>query len=208
MEMKWRYPDDPTRITRDYLCELNESQPGTWLAQVKYDDWRRPAYRIGKDWNFGSKYGGAKAEIQPPPDLVRELDSMGWPENIALDMGWMGRRCKDVLRGKNMLVVFDMLYLNGAWQGGVPFRQRYDNLKTIFEVARAKAKGPTDRIVLADLQDGDLVKLFDAQKQDPLSEGLVLRRFDSLLIGNFRNREKNPLWKKIKYRDIHEPTGY
>jgi len=50
-----------------------------------------------------------------------------------------------------------------------------------------------------------LVEIFQQQMQDPLSEGLVVRRADSGLILDLRAPKENPLWFKLKYRNIREP---
>lgn len=208
--MNFRFPDDPNRISVDYLKELTDSSPeGELYGQVKSDGWRRPGYKVNGKWSFYAKRGiGEEAAKQPPADLVAEMASMGWPDNIAFDMEWMGTRCKEQLKGVHHFRIFDLLYLDGVWQGKVPFRERYSKLRQLFLAAKQKAIGPTDRIVLVEARTKNLSEWFQEQKQDPLSEGLVVRRAGSGLIGDIRKNQTNPQWFKIKYRDIKEPTAF
>ena len=207
--MLFRYPDDPRRISVEKLKTVEETEPaGSWLAQKKWDDWRKPAYKINGVWTFKSKHA-KEARIIPPPDLVRELDALQLPDNTALDLGWVGRRdVYETLNGRNFLVLWDLLYWNDQWQGQVPYLQRWANLKTLVTLHKEKASIPTDRILLAETREKGFAEYFEEQKQDPLSEGIVLKRTISKLIGNASKAEDNPHWWKVKYRDIKEPTAF
>jgi len=44
----------------------------------------------------------------------------------------------------------------------------------------------------------------DTDENNPLLEGIVLKRADSPLVA----KADNPFWYKVKYRDIHEPTKF
>lgn len=227
LPMMFRFPDDPTRVSREYLRKLDEEPFGTWLAQPKSDGWRRPGYfmngdlfkdgcpicppsqkKAGRHWHFfAKKSDGQEALRQPPQDLVEELSLIPFPDNTAFDMEWMGPRVVDALRGRNEFRIFDLMYLSGIWQGTIAFPERYANLKSIFADCIGKTSG-VERISLVPMVDKDLGVYFDLQKKDGTSEGLVLRHRQSTLIGNVRSVQSNPLWLKVKYRDIKEPALY
>jgi hypothetical protein len=202
--MKFRYPDDPGRITAAYLASLEQDYPGVFLAQVKGDGWRRPAY-IDGDITFYAKRGdGREAATQPPQDLVDEFAEMGWPDGIALDMEWMGPRVKEVMKGRHEFWVFDMVYHDHRWLGRrTGFEDRLKRLREIWAGLR-----PSPRVKLLEPWDGDFVRHFEDQMTNPLSEGLVLRRKDSKLIGDLSSAKKNPGMMKVKYRDIKEKAGF
>lgn len=209
--MKFRWPDDPNRISAQYLAQLDQDPPGTFIAQPKYDGWRRPAYLFPDGWRFFAKRGtGEEAAKQPPDDLVKEFASLNWPPGVALDMEWVGPRCKDDLlrrygsRDYNGFRIFDMLYMNGEWIGGMPFGERLRNLETIFSLASGGSV--SERIFVAPWTDRGLVQFFEQSKQDPLLEGIVLKRAKSRLEGHPTSAKKNPQWFKVKWRDIKEPA--
>ena len=208
--MEFRVINNPVRVSQDFLKRLSDtSKPGEWIAQEKFDGWRRPAYKINGAWHFQSKTSGGEEGTTPlPPDLTRELSTLfGDVDNLAIDMEWIGRRCKDDLRviygaGYNGFRIFDLLFLEGQWQGATPLSQRLASLRTIYEVARSK--NPAPRIELVESFDSGWDKLFEESKKNPLAEGVVLKKATSKLVP----RDDNPLWIKIKHRNIHEATKY
>jgi ATP-dependent DNA ligase len=203
--MKFRYPDDPSRISAEALAKLEQDYPGAFIAQVKGDGWRRPAYIEDGEVTFYAKSGdGGPAAKLPPQDLIDEFVSMGWPDGIALDMEWMGPRLKDVLRGRHEFWVFDMVYQDHRWLGKrVGFEERLRRLRQVWETLAT-----VPRVKLLQTWDSDLVQRFEEQKQNPLSEGLVIRSKTSKLIGSATSKKKNPGMMKVKYRDIDEKTEF
>jgi len=211
MAIAFRYPDDPVRISQDRLKKLSDTRkPGSLLAQLKFDGWRCPMYKIDGRWQFYAKREGTTERDKPPPDhLVRQLDALGLPDGVAFDGEWMGPRdVYRVLTGKHYFVLFDMMYFDGQWQGDVPFSQRVANLKTLIGLHRGKAKGDTSLIEVAQTVDSNWNAMFEESKKNPLTEGIVLREADSWLIGDPRAAKDNALWMKVKWRDIKEPAKY
>lgn len=196
--MQYRFPDDPVRITMENLRTM---VPGQWVAQKKLDGWRCPAYFSGGKWTYYSKDGNRV--IMPPEALRKEFESLAWPSDVAVDMEWMGPRQVEHLRGRHSFRIFDMLYLGGKWLGKTEFMERHRNLQTIFALAASKG---SPSVSVVPVLSGDLLKAFEKEKDDPLSEGLVIRMAKSGLVGNMQKKTQNPLWRKIKYRDIHEPA--
>ena len=62
-----------------------------------------------------------------------------------------------------------------------------------------KVKVPNVQVV--DSVDSGFMELFEKQKKNPLTEGVVLKHGDSKLIGNMGRPQDNKLWKKVKYRE-------
>lgn len=226
--MDFRFPDNPVRISRDALKELDQEAPGTWTAQPKYDGWRRPIY-VHEDGHvtYHAKYQDhtkEEASKQPPTELIEEFKALNWPKGIALDVEWMGTRMKDELKGQHHFQIFDLLAMNGEFLEKMPPSERIANLKTICELVRGKpfsgdsAKGIligpdgsslTEHIHLVETVDRDLWKFFEAQeKGNPLAEGIVIRHKASKLTGDRWASTDNRLWHKIKWRNIKEATAF
>lgn len=225
--MEFRFPDNPTRISRDALMELDQEAPGTWVATPKYDGWRRPIY-VHEDGRvtFHAKYADGREEAakQPPPALVEEFKSLKWPKGIALDVEWMGTRMVEELKGEHHFQIFDLLAMNGQFLEAMPPAERVANLKTICELIRGKpiqgdkAKGIilpasdlslTPHIHLVETVDRDLWRFFEElEKNNPLCEGIVIRHAQSRLIGDRWDATSNKLWHKCKWRNIKEATAF
>jgi len=204
LEMPFRYPDDPVRCSLNAFRELEQTWPGRWIGFPKKDGWRRVGYLVNGTWAWHAKH--SRESIPMPATLEAEFAGMGWPDGIALDCEWVGRRCVADLGGRNELWVIDMLYLGGQWQGMVPFEERFSSLATIFELAARKAPAPS--VFLMRGRREGLAGMFEAQKADPISEGLVLRHVRGTLVGGTRGPVDNgSAMMKVKYRDIHEPVG-
>jgi hypothetical protein len=209
-----RFPDNPTRISAALLKRLDADAPGTWLAQPKYNGWRCVIWSPGsapgveQQWVYASKYKTGPRAKPPPKELRKALEALFWPETAgpppgcAFDAEWMGPR-----GGTPHFVLFDLVSFH-EWLGNMPFQDRYDWLADLYEQATTgHSMGALDS-----LRRDPLVKLapcwrnpglhdrYLEQLQDPLSEGLVLRRADSKLIGSFDGPADNPQWFKVKYK--------
>ena len=190
-------------VSPDFLKELDRASPGTWIGQPKLDGWRRVADNLS-GWKFQAKHTKGPASKPLPKDLQEEFESLPWPKGIILDMEWLGPRVVAHVK-ENSLNIFDCLGWDGEWKGNVPFKVRYSTLEKI-------AYKP-DPCYISSCKHINIVPcwsnpgLFDRyleQMQNPLSEGLVIRRADSGLIGSFNHCANNPLWFKVKYRQIGE----
>ena len=194
--MIFRYPDDPIRVPFSELTYY-ESQGG-WMCQPKWDGWRRPLYLEDGVWQFRSKYDkGPQAATRPPAHLIAELESLKFPDGTAFDAEWMGPRQE---KGRHFFVLLDLLYYGGEWQGEIPCRKRYGNLATLVGVHKVQAPA-SPNVLVVDSVDSGFMELFEKQKKNPLTEGVVLKHGDSKLIGNMGRPQDNKLWKKVKYRE-------
>jgi ATP-dependent DNA ligase len=136
----------------------------------------------------------------------------------------MGPRCTDDMKAKHKgldllpvsfdsevlrptmgheLWIFDLLYMGGKWQGSRPYEERLANLKDMFKKASAGSAGHP-RVILIEHRREQFAEFFKEQTANPLSEGLVLRRVNSKLLGDLKGPKKNTGMRKAKYRDIKE----
>ena len=196
-----RFPDNPKRVSLDFLRTLDADPPGTWLAQPKLDGWRKIADSTTGTWHYGAKHTKGDAAKPLPPELRKEFESLPWPKGIVLDCEWVGCRVVEHVK-EHCLHVFDILMYENDWLGNMGFWERYKLLALTF------GRAIWDSGLLAHVhlvpcwQNPGLVDKFMEQLQDPLSEGLVVRHKDSGLVGSFSECATNPQWFKIKYREV------
>lgn len=207
MPLAFRPMNNPCRVSRDFLRRMDQEEvPGSWLAQPKYDGWRCQGYKSDGRWTFYAKSGEPSGRL-PPQDLRDELAALfADRDGMALDMEWVGPRCKDELRarygagGYDGFRAFDLLYLDGLWLGNDPFSRRYARLEAV--MAQGKARVPAPRVELAPCADRGWDGMFEETTRDGLTEGVVLRRATSkIVLGG-----DNPGWLKVKWRNVHEKT--
>ena len=201
-----REPDNPIATTLASAIAIERRHPGKHCIEPKGDGWRSPLYLPpGGVWTRHSKYTrGEQAKMTPPADLMKELAGLGIPEGTAFDSEWMGPRCVKDTMGNHWFTIYDLLYFDGKWQGDIPYRERKSMMTTLLNLYKAKAKAAGkhhERIVVTDYRDGGVLDYYNDQKPEncggsELSEGIVMKRWDSTLVGG----GDNPGWLKIRYR--------
>lgn len=203
MPIQFKYPDDPVRISAEYLKKLSTTYaPGRWLAQWKYDGWRCPIYKDAGEFKFYAKRSTTSERDKPPPQhLIDALHAHNIPDGCAFDAEWMGPRdIKGILNGKHYFVLFDMVYHEGDLLNDVRFDERLKLLK--------QTVTPSELVQICETRASEWDKMFEESKQDWLTEGIVLREADSGLIAHPNASHDNPCWYKCKWRDIHEATKF
>lgn len=202
------HPDNPSLVSVDFLKKLDADPPGTWLAQPKLDGWRRvlvkgPYANGTYPWTAHAKRGSEGAVKPFPPDLAAELERLPVPDGTAFDAEWVGPHVAEHFKSfgfsgpRHSLHIFDCLMWEGKWLRTTPFKHR---------VGLLRIYGPPERNIFTvqKVPNPGLVDLFQQQLTNPLSEGLVIRRADSGLILSETKCADNPLWFKIRYRNIRE----
>lgn len=198
-----RCPDNPNYAPASILFQLEREEPGQHLAQFKWDGWRNQMYKENGVWTRHSKYDvGPQAKTPLPLSIIQQLDALALPDGTAFDSEWMGKRSVHLTGGRQWLVLFDLLYLNGQWLGRLPFEQRHESLKTLFVTSKMACLTPTPDIEFAPIVDKDFYAMFELSKTMPLTEGIVVKGRNSLLHGKLTACEKNGQWQKIKWRDL------
>lgn len=196
--MPFYYPDNPVSVSVAFLKTIDADPPGTWLASCKWDGWRRIATKDNGRWNFRAKPSGS-GETKTMPDSLRvEFEEMDLPGDCAYDCEWVGPRGVFLKRPDHRLYVFDWYPLNGPCP---PFSERHTGLGNLIF---------GENISFVDcFSNPGLVDRFQEQMTNPLSEGLVVRRADSTIIGHPSKCVDNPKIFKVKFRDVrkfHKPA--
>lgn len=186
-----RYPETPRLVTLDHLKLLDKDPPGTWLAQPKLDGRRRMAFKVAGKWTYFAKNRGDALVI--PLALRQEFEAMDWPDGIGLDMEWTGLR---QVGDMNALYVFDLLAADCAWAGAHNYGTRQRNLARIWSRACGGVFSHAaigDHLSLAPIfSNSGLCDRFAEQISNPLSEGLVVRRADSIMQGSLTGCKDGP----------------
>jgi ATP-dependent DNA ligase len=183
----------------DELVRIDSEEPNRWLAEVKHDGWRSQLY-VGDSGRAErlSKYETGEQTQRPPDELMDAFDAMGFPAGSAFDGEWMGRRCVKDLKGRHFFCVWDLLYWNWTWLGNKPLTERRLLLAEVFD--QGQKRSDTGKVVLIPQTFSGFYAFFNANQTNPLLEGVVLKRRDSLLLGTQANKGVNPDWLKAKWR--------
>jgi ATP-dependent DNA ligase len=193
-------------VYETWLAQANKEERNDYVATKKMDGWRRFIYWDSNGLVLLSKSRGAGEEARRPlpdglMDQLRELVQR-MPLGSAWDVEWMGPRC----HCEDGLVIHDLLYSAGTWMGHLGYEKRHPMVVKMMEAAKASDVAPSIKVVEA-WRGVDLEELFEAQRQDPLSEGLVLKKVGVPLVqtdpGKICSKVlDNWNYVKIKYRDI------
>lgn len=187
-----RYPDSPILCSVDMLHKMDADLPGTWIATAKIDGRRRCAYKEPSGWRYIAKN---RRDAQPlPDDLRKEFEALPWPDGIGLDMEWSSLRQSGDEQG---LWIFDFLEMRGKWIGDRPYSERIAVMEVYFPVSQRIHQ-------LHWIDNPGLCMFFEQQITNPLSEGIVVRRADSTLIGNWDRSVENGAIRKFKFDRIKE----
>lgn len=200
--MNPRFTDSPTLISLDLLAKLDAEPAGTYLYQTKYDGVRRQIWNDADGWHYRAKNRDDAMPMHK--GLQEEFEALPWPQGIGLDCEVMGRRDKD---GVPMLYIFDLWMFEGKWRGG----ERFDTRQTaiIFALTdmifnnNGELCSKNIKMVDAHANPG-MVEAFAHQMTIEGSEGLVIRRADSTIIGNRERSVENPNWFKTKFIRVRD----
>ena len=199
-----RHPDNPMAIDVDFMQRIDKEKPGTWIAQPKLDGWRRLAFFDGKTWEIRAKHNDGPAAKAWPPHLQASWMEVPWPAGVGLDMEWVGPQ-RSSSYGSDSIWVFDLIQ-HKAWLGGLGFEQRYAMLTQMWaKIQPIIVERNLPIHITPCYRNPGLGNFYLQQLQDPMSEGIVIRRADSKLVGSFKSPADNPLWFKLKFKKA--PTG-
>jgi ATP-dependent DNA ligase len=179
------YPDNPVRVGPEFLKLCDNEEPGRYIAQPKYDGYRRLAHI-----DAGKVVWQAKrhAEAAPMKDQCHYEAVLHHLDGVTLDCEYVGpRQCGGVMPA-HRLIVFDVIRHSGEWLRHARFDIRLALLRSMGLQTPRQDKNP------------GLLDFFLEQMQDCTSEGIVVRRADSGLILDESRCRDNPMWWKIKNR--------
>jgi hypothetical protein len=136
-------------------------------------------------------------ETPLPKCLEDDFNALNLPQDCGLDMEWVGPR-QGLPAEQHKLFLFDIWQYAGEWLGTADFWKRYGLLSQMM------LQIETSKVKLAPCFDNPgLVEYFAGQmQQGELVEGIVLRRFDSKLIGSTKRCEGNPQMLKVKFQHV------
>jgi ATP-dependent DNA ligase len=202
-----RHPDSPVKVSVAFLQELDRQPAGTWIGSVKLDGFRRVADNTSGRWEYQARHTKGPAARKMPDSLVKEFEGLPWPEGLCLDTEYLGLRCVDHLKGSHSLHVFDVLTFNNTWLGNWPYCERLALLHEMYgnlfaHLIDTDADEITNIHYIPTQCNPGLVEMFEAQKQNPLSEGIVVRHKDSKLVGGFNGCKNGDRMYKIRYREV------
>ena len=204
-----RHPDNPQRVSLDFLRQLDTEPPGTWLGQSKLNGWRKIADNTDGTWHYGAKHTTGDA-AKPLPDTLRtEFEALAWQKGIVLDMEWLGNRQTTIIT-RHSLHIFDILTHEGQWLGSMGYERRLEVLAAVCKQAGVSdpdhSEAESDVFLVPTWTNPGLVDRFIEQMENPLSEGLVVRQRHSGLIGSFTSPATNPQMLKVKFEE-KVPSG-
>ena len=184
----WRAPDKPVRATIRNLLTLERM--GGYVAQPKIDGHRATVEIDDAEIRVISRHNKPLPVSQVVLDQVR---SLGLPAGTMLDCEWTGRRAG----APEGLWILGLLYWEWRWVGSESLVERLEHLEVLGDL-------PSLIHRVESHTEGFLVLLRD-QIGDPVSEGIVLKRIATPLVGKRGSSAKNQGWFKVKWRD--GPSG-
>lgn len=197
-------PDKPIRTTEEFLHDLDVED---WSCEMKLDGYRMTSSKHNGVITNRSRHN----EILKVNDTIVEyLDSL-LENDSEIDTEWINHsRIKSINTTMNTnlpliecIGVHDVTWLNGKYLGNMPLKDRRncDLYKKIPEVTIDNVLKDLRVFKIPMLCSGGILDFYNMQKDFKISEGIVIKKQNSKLIGNKLQSVKNPLWYKIKYRN-------
>jgi len=206
--MNWRYADKPIEIfgAEEQLPEYE--QKSTYFAQQKLDGWccylvvdddisslgvGDPAWDRSNGLYFLSRRDmkkGGPTEIPVSGDMVSDVRSLGLPNKTILVCEWMKRRTDD-LGFPECLYLIDSIYIADQYVGDRGASERFAVLPCIDGLSNLRTP---------ETVDSGFLDFYNAQKELPYTEGIVLKRSTGRLLGDPAGAKKSGHMLKLKWR--------
>jgi len=187
--MNWIYPDKPRAVSESFLRELITSQSdGEYAIQEKIDGWRVLLFvnACTAAWTRHKTplHEALKREADFSPALTDTLHNLHLPLGLVLDGEFLSSRRG--YEGEERLFFFDVLFVEGVYIGRNPYRQRWSILTDLI---------PTEGLTQV-VEEVPAGILRNGGRLREMAEGVVLKAWDSTIIGSQRESAKNPQWFK------------
>ena len=196
-------PDKPIRTTEEFFKDLDVEE---WSCEMKMDGYRMTSSKQNGIITNRSRHN----EILNVDDVIVEYLDKLLENDSEIDTEWINHsRIKSInttLNANLPLVecvgVHDVTWLNGKYLGNMPLKERRncDIFKRIPEVTMENTLNNLQVFKIPMLSSGEILDFYNLQKDFKISEGVVIKKYNSKLIGNKMQSAKNPCWYKIKYR--------
>lgn len=210
MSTPFRFPDQPLLCSLDHLKKMDDDPPGTWLAQSKLDGRRRFAVLQDGKWTYRAKNRDDAQAL--PADLRASFEAIPWPDGLGLDFEFCGLRKQG---DQPSIWIFDMFRFHNADLFNMRFDERVARLSILgaqmlltsmpsFDSSDVDCDNFEHLHFVESVPNPGLVDFFVEQMQNPLSEGIVVRRADSTMIGSYNKCAENSAWVKCKFDRVKE----
>jgi hypothetical protein len=222
--MRIRFPDKPNRMYEKSFPLLEEQ--GDFIATQKVDGWRcllikdstgksikgfaDQTWARGKDkvLYFVSRRGidsGGPTLLPVSDEIVQEAEELDLPDQSMIDAEWMKRRTTDD-EIPECLFALGILWQDNKWLGSLKEEER---MLWLDDVVTPPDLGFEFRpIAQPDRAEAGYEEFFNKQKEWAYTEGIVLRKKHSTMVGDRTECKKNKSWLKIKWRDGADGREY
>ena len=196
-------PDKPIRTTGEFLKDLDVEE---WSCEMKIDGYRMISSKQNGIITNRSRHN----EILNVDDIIIEYLDKLLENDSEIDAEWINHsRIKSINTTLNINLpliecvgVHDVTWLNGKYLGNIPLKERRncDLYKKIPEVTIENTLDDLKVFKIPMLSGSDIFGFYNLQKDFKISEGIVIKKYNSKLVGSKMQSAKNPCWYKIKYR--------
>ncbi len=181
--MKLRYPDKPKHIYTLRLVKESE-----WFAQPKLDGHNALIMKEAGKTIVLSRHMNTLKITQA---MQKACEALPIENGTVLNAEWT--KLRKAWKEEGMWL-FDILYEKGQWVGGLPAEERYAKVAEI-------QKGTPPTIHLIEVVETGFADLYRRIIGDMKTEGIVLKRRGSKIIGDRQESVENPNIYKLKWRD-------
>lgn len=189
--MKLRFPDKPSRI-----YSLKMVKEGEYIAQPKLDGHNALIFKEDGKLVVLSR---VMKKLAISDQMRKALELLPLVNGTVLNGEWTCRREAWKEEG---VWLFDMMYENGEWVGHLPVQERHTKVCAIYGgVDEATSKACWSNVHLIAGVTTGYAALYKSLIGDMKTEGIVLKRLGSKLIGDFHKSVDNPAMFKLKWRD-------
>jgi len=193
------YPDKPNERRPDAISGWDES--GDYICQQKVDGWRMMVILEPDGVAVVSRHnkeftGEIEDALLEQAERLRDI----FPNYTQLDCEWVSRRsCSKEYRLEPALYLLDIMRLGKKWLCGLACEERWETLKQAYQDIDGEHYLPNIHLI-PEAEPGHFVEFYEAQKNIPLSEGVVIKHRRSTMNRERRQCKKNRRWFKVKYR--------
>jgi len=177
----WRFPD---RL--QHIYSLRMIREGDFLCQTKHDGYYAVIIKDG-DYKVLSRHNKPLAVSPSMMEAVRSLDLK---DGTVLHGEWTGLRQAD---RSESIVLFSITYLAYEWLGTLTEEERFGFLTSL-------GMKPHPSIPIVENQITGYAQMYKRMVDDPRTEGVVLKKRTTKLIGDLRSSKDNPGFYKLKWR--------
>ena len=186
--MKLRFPDKPVHI-----YSLKMIKEGDYIAQPKLDGFNALIFREKGELVVLSR---VMKPLAISDDMRDALKLLPLEDGTVLNAEWTCRR--EAWKEEGMWL-FDMMYEKGEWIGHWPIEERMMRLIQIHGGVRPVTGRWPVHLVAG--QTENYAQLYKSLIDNMKTEGIVLKRKGSKLVGDFHKSVDNPAMFKLKWRD-------